>query len=134
MSKCPGLHCDGCPGGGGGGGVLVALAAVIILGAIVARPAEHAADELLHVVLVILEVAAITAGSLGVIALAVVVTVKARRRRAVSHAERPPAVSVRPPAPVADRPAPAIRAKRVRTIDPANRKQAAYSVRIKEQK
>jgi type VI protein secretion system component VasK len=55
--SCKGLHCPGC-GDSGGGGVL-ALVAIVIVGAVIARPVVHAADELLHLMLII---AATTAG------------------------------------------------------------------------
>ena len=129
--SCRGIHCPGC-GDNGGGGALVVLVAVVIVGAIVAKPVEHAADELLHVVLIILEVTAITAASLGAIALAAVVTVKARRRRAVSRAERPPAVPARSSAPVAGNAAAPITARRVQRIGQQNRAEYVYQVTTKE--
>jgi len=59
---CRGIHCPGC-GDSGGGGALIAVAAVVMIGAIIARPVMHAADavghvvdEVLHVLLIAVEV------------------------------------------------------------------------------
>lgn len=94
MSKCGGIHCPGC-GDGGGGGVLVALAVVVIIAAVIARPVEHAASavghvvaEILHVLLIAAEIAGITAAAAGTIALAVIITSRTRRRAAIRATER----------------------------------------------
>ena len=106
---------------------MLALVAVVVIGAIVARPVMHAADELLHIVLVALLVIASTAVAAG----AGYLYWRIRRDRAVRAAERPPAVSVRSSAPVAGRPAPVITARRVRRIEPGDRS-AAYQVRVRK--
>jgi len=93
--KCPGLHCDGCGSGGGGGGVLAVLVAVVIIAAIVARPVEHAAAavghvvaEILHVLLITAETGGIAAAAGGTIALAAYVTGRIRDGRAQRRAVR----------------------------------------------
>jgi hypothetical protein len=48
MSSCKGLHCPGCSSGGGWG-VLAVIVVVLLTGAAVARPVEHAAIDVLHV-------------------------------------------------------------------------------------
>jgi len=127
MSSCKGLHCPGC-GDGGGWGVL-AVIVLVIVGAAIARPVEHAAVDVLHFVLIALAVLAGTA-----VAAAGGYAAWRIRRRAVRHQERPAAAPIQSPGRVAGRPAPPIVARRVRQIGPVNRRQAVYSVRVKEHK
>jgi len=97
MSRCPGLHCDGC---GRGGGVLAALAATVAAGAVVA---EFLVDLL------------IAAGTVVGLALTVAVVVLTRMKRQGQLSLHPDGLwqpgAVRPvssPAPVTGRPARAL--------------------------
>jgi hypothetical protein len=62
--RCPGVHCPGC---GDGGGAIAGIIAVVVICLILARPVEHAADELLHVVLVALEIVAVSVAGIAVL-------------------------------------------------------------------
>jgi hypothetical protein len=58
MSKCPGLHCDGCGHGGGPPGLAVALLIVVVVAA--GTAAGHA---VWHGIVTALEIAAYTLAS-----------------------------------------------------------------------
>jgi hypothetical protein len=83
MSGCKGLHCPGC--GNGGSGLAVVVLGVAVAAVVLRKPAEHAADVLLHVV----EIAAITAVSAIVLGGVLLLTLRYRRRRARAAAGLP---------------------------------------------
>jgi hypothetical protein len=92
--SCKGLHCPGCGDGGGGWGVLAVIIAVLLIGAAIAKPAEHAAVDVLH----FLELAAIVTGCLAAAAAAggvACLAIRARRR----HQNTPRRSPVLPAAP-----------------------------------
>jgi hypothetical protein len=94
--SCKGLHCPGC--GNGGGGILAAIVAVVIIGALIARPVEHAADVALHV----LEIAAYCAAGLAAAAAlgaGAWLAVRWRRRSTATPALPAPAPVTALPAP-----------------------------------
>ena len=97
--SCKGIHCPGC---GDGGGVLVAIVAIVIIGAIVARPVEHAVGELVHVVLIGAAIAAAVSIAAAGAWLAVLLR---RRTRRLTSEQRPVYVitDARRPRPVQDR-------------------------------
>jgi len=76
-----------CPKGGSGAGFAVAAIAVVILAAAIAKPAEHAAEDVLHVVIVCLEILAAAVVITAATALALFV----RRHVRASHAAALPA-------------------------------------------
>jgi hypothetical protein len=74
MSSCPGLHCSGCGKGGiTAGGVLAIVGAVTVLAN--RRAIGHAASDVGHVILIIIEVTS----TLAVIGLAALVAYAATR-------------------------------------------------------
>lgn len=80
MSRCPGLHCDGC--GSGGGPTAGAVIALIALAAFIAarHTIEHAAVDVLHAVEIgLIALAALTVA--GLATAAVIAAERARRRR-----------------------------------------------------
>ena len=99
MSGCKGLHCPGC--GNGGSGLAVAVLGVTVAAVVLRKPVEHAADVLLHIVLIILAAIA----GLGVTGAAVFVAVRSRRRRAEPDG-RPLTQGAAPPRAVQARTAP----------------------------
>ena len=75
--------------------MLAVLVAVVIIAAVIARPVEHAAAavghvvaEVLHVLLITAEVGGITVAAVGAIAAAVILTGRARRNAAIRAADR----------------------------------------------
>jgi hypothetical protein len=92
-----------CPGGGGG--ATAAVVAVVIVAAVVARPVVHAADAVLRVVTQVLEITGIvvaSAAGLAVVAAAVVLAVRVRRRVRVKAVSGPLWVQVPAAAPAAN--------------------------------
>ena len=80
MSRCPGLHCDGC--GSGGGPTAGAVIALIALAAFIAarHTIEHAAVDVLHAIEIgLIALAALTVA--GLVTAAVIAAERARRRR-----------------------------------------------------
>jgi hypothetical protein len=111
MHSCKGLHCEGCRHGGAsagaGIGVLVLLIGALELAAH-GRAVGHAADDAVHVALLVLEVAAvIVAGCAAALAGAWVTRRRAARRLAGQRQAMlaPPQVWVIQPQRTAARPA-----------------------------
>jgi hypothetical protein len=94
--SCKGLHCSGC--GNGGGGVLAAIVAVVIIGALIARPVEHAADIALHILEIVAYCLAGLAGAAG-LAAGAWLAVRWRRRSTATMALPAPAPVTALPAP-----------------------------------
>jgi hypothetical protein len=96
--RCPGLHCSDCGhgrGSGGGRGGLVALAILAVIGAGIARPVVHAVPavghavgEVLHVLLVAVEITALTAAAVTTATLTALTVRKVRRHQAGRQLER----------------------------------------------
>ncbi len=60
--RCHGLHCPGC-GHGGGGWLAALVVAILVIGAIIAQPVAHAADDAIHVAAEVLKITAIVLAS-----------------------------------------------------------------------
>jgi hypothetical protein len=59
--RCHGLHCPGC--GHGGGWLAALVVAILVIGAIIARPVAHAADDAIQVAAEVLKITAIVLAS-----------------------------------------------------------------------
>jgi hypothetical protein len=91
MSKCPGLHCDGCGKGGGitAGAVVTIIAFIIVIAN--GRAIGHAASDVGHVIVTGLMIMAACTG-LAAITTGAVLAVRLRvRARARTAALAPPA-------------------------------------------
>jgi hypothetical protein len=86
MSKICHAHCPS--GGGGGAGFALAAVAVVIVATMIAKPAEHAAADILHLLLVCMEILA----AVTVVSGAIAATVLVRRH---ARASCPPALPAR---------------------------------------
>jgi hypothetical protein len=97
MAKCRGLHCPGC-GDGGGGVTALVLIVLLVIGAVIARPAAHAAGSVLRVTVEVLEITGIIlASAAGAATLAGVAVLATRARRSIASREPAPyrVISVR---------------------------------------
>jgi hypothetical protein len=92
--SCKGLHCPGC--GDGGGGVVLALIVVLLVAVAIARPIEHAVDDVLHVLIIAACCLAGTAVAAG--AAYAAVRLYRRHHRTPEHAPAVLAPPVRPEA------------------------------------
>lgn len=82
MPRCKGLHCPGCRHGSGAGFVALLLVALILIAAVLARPIKHAANSALHMVVEVVEIAAlVVATSLGLVVICGLIVAGARIRR-----------------------------------------------------
>jgi hypothetical protein len=76
-----------CPRPSGGGGAAIVVLVVLVLVAVLAKPAAHAADDAVHMVITAAEVAAMVLGGVAVLTVVAVgarVAVRARASHAIT--------------------------------------------------
>jgi len=100
MSKCPGLHCEGCSTGSGWGDALVMVVVIAVVGSLVIRAAEAVGSWVMAALPWIIGGAGVILAGSAALAVAVI---RRRRRARVSWqlgrtAIRPPRAPQLPPA------------------------------------
>jgi hypothetical protein len=112
--RCHGLHCPGCGHGGGSWLAALVVATLVIIGAIIARPVAHAADDAIHVAAEVLKITAIVlASAAGMAVLGALAILGTRIRHHLPARPREGAVIQLPPG------QPAVNAPAARELRPS---------------